>query len=105
MFTNTAPEAEPTKVDVTGFSAKKVSHSHARITMTSVAKPANAVAGKRLHWKISVDGKRVFATKQQFGDRDVWVQRFARNSGAHRVELFKNGVQVRNFMVRTGHTK
>ncbi len=93
--------AAPAVVDVTGKTLKKVGHFKARLDFISNAQPADSVQGKKLKWRVTVDGKRTFVTKQGFGDHDTLIERFAKNSGKHRIEVFKNGVKVRHFAVRT----
>ena len=96
-----APPVKVTK-DVTGFStAKKVTPRKVRLDLFSKALQANTVEGKRLAWKIKVDGHTAFTTKQHADDHDRWARSFRKNSGRHTIELFKNGKLVRSIKVNT----
>ena len=72
-----------------------------RLDFFSNAQPANTVLGAKLTWKVKADGKTVFVTAQGFGDHDRVKVSFAKNSGKHLVQVYKNGVEVRHFKVKT----
>ncbi len=69
--------------------------------LTSKALKANTVEGKRLGWQIKVDGRTEFTTRQHAADHDRWAHKFAKNTGRHKVEVFKNGKLVRTVKVNT----
>jgi len=95
------PQAKVVK-DVVGRSvAKKTRHHKVRVDMISAALPADATEGKRLGWKIKVDGRTAFGTMQHADDRDRWTGSFAKNTGRHTVKIFKNGDLVRTIKVNT----
>ncbi len=73
----------------------------ARIDMYSNGLRPNTVQGKKLAWKIAVDGRAVFGTQQSADSHDRWVRTFGKNTGTHKVELFKNSVRVETMKVRT----
>ena len=100
-FTSTPVAPAPVVTDVTGGSKKTVGSHGVRLDLSSHAQPANTVLGAKLAWKVKADGKTVFVTAQGFGDHDRVIVRFAKNSGKHLVQVFKNGVEVRHFMVKT----
>lgn len=98
-FTSAAAAPVPTVVNVTGKSKATVGASSLRFDLSSKAQPANSVLGTKLAWKVVVDGKTVFTTKQGFGDLDTVVANFAKHSGNHVVDLYKNGVKGRHIIV------
>ena len=88
--------------NVTGHSTKTIRPHAVRIDLFSNAKPApQAVLGTKLDWKVKVDGRVTFQTKQGFSDHDVVRQYFKAGSGRHVVKVLKNNVVVRNFAVRS----
>jgi hypothetical protein len=108
-FTDAAAEPAPvvdTPTDVTGsFAVVVKANRHAkkvRVNLDSVQQPAGTVLRSRLAWKITVDGHTAFRTNQQFDDHDVWIDRFARHTGKHKVRIYKSGDRVRTIVVRTG---
>ncbi len=99
-FTKTTPEVKTVR-NVHGHSTKTIRAHGVRIDLFSNAKPAtDTVLGAKLDWKVKVDGRLTFHTKQGFGDHDVVRQHFATGSGRHVVKVLKNNVVVRNFVVR-----
>jgi hypothetical protein len=107
-FTNAAAPAPVVEspADVTGsFTdvAKQKKHGfNVKVHLDSDKMPAGKVLGKRLEWKITVDGKAAFSTTQQFDDHDVWSTRFANHSGKHKVRVYQAGQLVKKIVVRTG---
>ena len=107
-FTNAAAPAPVVEspADVTGsFTdvAKQKKHGFkVKVHLDSDKMPAGKVLGKRLEWKITVDGKAAFSTTQQFDDHDVWSHRFANHSGKHKVRVYQAGQLVKKIVVRTG---
>ena len=49
---------------------------------------------------VKVDGRVALNVREGFGAHDVLRQHFATGSGKHRIEILKNGVEVRNRVVR-----
>ena len=87
--------------NVQGHSTKTIRPHGVRIDLFSNAKPApQAELGAKLDWKIKVDGRVTFHTKQAFSDHDVVRQHFTTGSGRHVVNVLKNNVVVRSFVVR-----
>ncbi len=107
-FTNAAAPAPviESPADVTGSFAdvaKQKKHAvKVKVHLDSDMLPAGKVLGKRLAWKITVDGKKAFSTSQQFDDHDVWVARFANHTGKHKVRVYEAGHLVKKIVVRTG---
>ena len=87
--------------NVLGYSTTTVRPHGVRIDLFSNAKPApQAELGSKLDWKVKVDGRVTFQTKQTFGDHDVVRQPFTTGSGRHVVKVIKNGVMVQRTVVR-----
>ena len=87
--------------NVQGHSTRTIRPHGVRIDLFSNAKPApQAELGAKLDWKIKVDGRVTFHTKQGFGDHDVVRQHFTTGSDRHVVKVLKNNVVVRSFVVR-----
>lgn len=95
-----------TPADVAGtFAVHRVARRHqvlVRVDLTSEAQPAGTTLGRRLDWRITVDGATVFASSQQFADHARWVGRFARHTGKHVVAVYRNDSLVRRVLVSTG---
>jgi hypothetical protein len=100
-FTNEAAPTTPAVANVKGNSTKKVGAHTARIDLFSKAQPADTTLGKKLTWRVKADGKTILVVHQGFGAHDWGIARFAKHSGKHVVDVYKNGVQVRHFAVRT----
>ncbi len=71
-----------------------------RVHLRSEAQPPNTVIGKKLKWRVKVDGRVVFRGSQGFGAHDVVRQHFAIGSGKHKIKVYKNGHRVRRVVVR-----
>ena len=99
-FTKEPAAPAPTVVDVDGTESVLVRPHSVRIDLRSDAKPENSVLGERLAWKITVDGKVEFRTRQGFDDHDIVRQHFADGSGRHVLKVFKNGELVRKVVAR-----
>ena len=91
----------PVTWDVTGHATARKIARKARVDMFSDALPAHSVEGKQLKWKITVDGRTAFVTKQHPDNHARWARTFGPHSGRHTVAVFKNGVQVKTLIVRT----
>lgn len=74
-----------------------------RVDLTSAPQPAQTTLGRRLDWKITVDGATVFTTSQQFDDRTSWTTRFGKHTGKHVVDVYRNDTLARRIVVSTGH--
>lgn len=98
-FTKTAPEVKTVR-NVHGTSSIVRRTHGVRVDLRSEPQPANTVLGKKLHWVVKVDGRVAMNVRQGFGDHDVLRQHFAIGSGKHRIEIIKNGVEVRNRVVK-----
>ena len=99
-FVNTQVHIDGTvAVNVHGTSAITVRPHAVRVDLRSAAQPVNTVLGTKLDWKVKVDGRVTFHTKQGFGDHDVYRAPFATGSGRHVIQVIKNGVVVRNRVV------
>ena len=61
---------------------------------------ASRRARRQARWKITVDGKVAFRTRQGFDDHDIVRQHFADGSGRHVVKVFKNDKLVRRVVAR-----
>lgn len=59
------------------------------------------VAAAPLRWKVKADGKVVLRTKQSAGDVNRPVFRFAKGTGKHTLEVYKNGTLATTVKVRT----
>ena len=86
--------------NVHGTSAVRVRMHGVRIHLRSEAQPPNTVLGKKLRWRVRVDGLLVFRGSQGFGAHDIVRQHFATGSGKHTIKVFKNGHRVRRVVVR-----
>ena len=71
-----------------------------RIDLRSESQPANTTLGRKLHWVVKVDGRVALNIREGFGAHDVLRVHFAAGSGKHRIQISKNGVLVRNRVVR-----
>ncbi len=90
-----------TVADVKAKAHKTVGQHKAKLVFTSKAQPANSTVGKLVTWRVMADGQRIAKIKQGFSETDTIVARFPKHSGKHTVDVYKNGVQVRHFSVRT----
>jgi len=84
--------------DVRGSYRTTVTPRHLRIDFKSEVQPTNTVIGNKLHWVVKVDGRTRLDTRQGFGDHDVLSRTLT--SGNHRVLIYKNGVLVRNVVIK-----
>ena len=100
VFTFTG-QAAPTVADVTGDFVATKEGRKAKVVMTSDPQLENTVLGGKLNWKIRVDGDVVFKTAQKFDDKDVWQRKFPKGTGSHLVQVFKDGVLVKQLTVHT----
>jgi hypothetical protein len=94
-----APEP-PAVVDVTAKATVTKSARKVRVAMVSNELPANTVQGQKVRWRIAVDGRRVARFIQGAGETDVFVARFAKDSGKHVVTVKLGGQVVRTVTVR-----
>ena len=104
-FTDTpvvTPPATPATIDVTGSADVTKADRKVKVILVSNKLAANQVEGKLLTWKIKVDGKTGLKATQGAGERDVFKQRFAKHTGKHVVEVFKNGSSVAKVKIKTG---
>lgn len=91
-----------TKVDVDGtHSVTRPGVRKIRVHLRSAELGADQVEGKMLRWTIKVDGRRAAAIRQHAGETDVWIQKFQKGTGTHRVEVLKNGVSAGTYKVHT----
>lgn len=98
VFTNTAPVV--TK-DVTGTVVAKAKKLTAKLKLVSDALPAGATQGKALGWKVVVDGQTVAQFDQSAGQTSRLHYVFKKDTGTHRVKVFKNGVKAAKLKVNT----
>jgi nitrous oxidase accessory protein NosD len=84
--------------DVRGSFATTVRPHHVRIDFRSVALPKDSVTGDKLHWVVRIDGKTRLDMRQGFGEHDVFSRHV--NPGKHRVVVYKNGVVVKNAVIK-----
>lgn len=99
-FTSQPATPAPVVKDVTGRTTVKVGARGFRLDLISSAQPANTVQGKKLTWRVYVDGKRVLTSVQGFGAHESLHLQFAKHSGKHAVKVYKNGVLGRHFTVK-----
>ena len=72
-----------------------------RVDLDAYELETNQVEGKVLRWTIKVDGHRAATTRQHAGESDVWAHLFRKGTGAHTVEILKNGVSQHTYKVAT----
>jgi hypothetical protein len=84
--------------DVRGSYRTTVTSHHLRIDFKSEVQPTNTVIGNKLHWVVKVDGRTRLDVRQGFSDHDVLSRSLA--TGSHRVLIYKNGVLVRNVVIK-----
>ena len=88
--------------DVTGTATSKVKKNLiAKLKLKSDALPAGATQGKALSWRIVVDGKTVASFGQNAGHVSKLVYAFQKDTGTHKVVVFKNDVKVAKVKVKT----
>jgi hypothetical protein len=100
VFTDTP--AVVTK-DVTGSVEGKVQGKarKLKLTLTADKLAAGTTQGKALEWKIVVDGSTAASFSQNAGEVTKLSYRFPKNTGTHKVQVFKNGEKVETFKVKT----
>ena len=81
--------------------AKVKKNRVAKLKLKSDALPANVTEGKPLSWRVEVDGTTVAAFDQSAGQKSKLSYAFAKDTGTHKVVVFKNGVQAAKVKVRT----
>jgi hypothetical protein len=84
--------------DVQGTATVTTSPHRLRIVLSSEAQPANTVIGNWLHWTVKIDGRGVINMSQPFGKSYTYNRYFT--SGSHRVLIYRNGVLIKNVVVR-----
>ena len=99
-FTNKASAPSTSVRNVQGTSSIVRRPHGVRVHLRSEPQPAHTTLGKKLHWVVKVDGRVALNIREGFGDHDVLRQHFAIGSGKHRIEVLKNGVEVRNRVVK-----
>ena len=101
-FSSITPAAPVVKTvaNVRGSSAIAVRPHGVRVDLRSQPQPDNTVLGRKLHWVVKVDGHTVLNVREGFGAHDVARQHLATGSGKHRIQVLKNGVLVRNKVVK-----
>jgi hypothetical protein len=93
--------AKPAK-DVTGTVKAKTPNSlRIKLNFVSDATPANFSEGKALKYKVKVDGVLASKVTQGASEKDVFARVFPRNSGTHKVQVYKDGALVSTYKVRT----
>jgi hypothetical protein len=104
-----SPAASPvvtTPADVAGtLAVHRTARRHqvvVRVDLRSDAQPAGTTMGRRLDWRITVDGGTAFTTSQQFADHARWVGHFGKHTGRHVVAVYRNDSLVRRVVVSTG---
>ena len=99
-FTKNAASSTTT-ANVTGSCSFKKDGRQVKVFLTSNAQPANTTLGKKLIWKIKVDGNVKLRAEQGFSDYDKFKHTFRDNSGTHDVKIFKNDTLVKTITVKT----
>ena len=99
-FSSVTPPVVKTVANVRGSSAITVRPHGVRVDLRSQPQPDNTVLGRKLHWVVKVDGHTVLNVREGFGAHDVARQHLATGSGKHRIQVLKNGVLVRNKVVK-----
>ena len=93
----------PDVVDVTGdVTAKPIGKKKVKVVLRSDATPAGDTEGAPLEWTIEVDGSEVASLQQGAGEKDTLFYKFGKNTGKHKVVVFKDGVKVSTTKVDTG---
>jgi hypothetical protein len=99
--TTTATPTKPVK-DVTGtVKAKTPNILRLKLNFVSDATPTGSTEGKALKYKVKVDGVLASKVTQGAAEKDVFARVFPRNSGIHKVQVYKNGALVSTYKVRT----
>ena len=101
--TTTTPTTttKPVK-DVTGtVKAKTPNKLRLKLSFVSDATPSTSTEGKALKYKVKVDGVLASKVTQGAGEKDVFARVFPRNSGVHKVQVYKNGELVNTYKVPT----
>jgi hypothetical protein len=84
--------------NVHGRYATTIRPHRLRIDFYSEAQPKHTVIGSRLHWVVKVDGRTRLDMRQGFGEHDVFSRYVT--PGKHRVVVYKNGVVVKNAVIK-----
>jgi hypothetical protein len=106
QFTNEPAAPVVTKVAVTGTArVARTDHragSVLRVHFTTDRLGANQVQGKRLHFKVTDNGRVVYRSTMNAGAAAHVTLRFAQGSGKHKVQVLKNGVVDQHVVIKTG---
>jgi hypothetical protein len=98
-----APVPAPVVWDVGGEVSANQSPRKIALTFTASSYDAfpNTVQGRALTWKVKVDGKVRKTIVQNREDVDHYAVKFARHTGTHKVQVFKNNHLHRTYRVTT----
>ncbi|WP_432477627.1 hypothetical protein [Nocardioides sp. GXQ0305] len=100
-------KAEALSVSPTTYSAKNKVNRKAILRFGTEARGDNEVLAGKVRWLVKVDGKRAFAARHGFDANSRFVEKFAKHTGKHVVELLvaQNGEEqerAETVVVRTG---
>ena len=87
--------------DVTGNVVAKAKKLKAKLRFVSDSLPAGTTQGKALAWKVVVDGTLAAQFDQGAGQTSHLQYAFNKDTGTHRVKVFKNGAKVTTLKVNT----
>ncbi len=87
--------------DVTGNVVAKAKKLKAKLRFVSDSLPAGTTQGKALAWKVVVDGTLAASFDQGAGQTSHLQYAFKKDTGTHKVKVFKNGARVTTLKVNT----
>jgi hypothetical protein len=93
-FTNQPAEPETTVANPHGTATIVEKRHRVVVHLRTQPKPPNTVLGRKLTWKVKVDGHVVAVVRQGFGDNDKVRIGLPTGSGRHVVKVFADGTRV-----------